>query len=278
MELFITIQRVLWVAEVLAEALIVIRFLREGLFRGYPFFVTYLTVEVIASIALMQIDLKSRSYAEAYRACELILTVFRLGVAIELYQTICQHFPGIGKFRTVMAAVLVFLAALFAFLSFQPSIAGQWAFPQTVTIVVLRFEAEILGVALILTWLFLRYVLSIRQPFRPNVLTHWTIATIYFGSTALGYLIALFSGAGKVVYPINCAMLVVQIACFFAWFILMRRSGEELPAFPRLSPDQVQAVENYQRELLRTVRSLPGQISARQAEDRDIPLHRARPL
>jgi len=277
-ELFLSIERVLWVTEVVAEALVVIRLLREALFRRYPFFVLYLTAEVITSIALMQIDLKSRSYAEAYRTCELILTLFRFGVAVELYQSICKHFPGVGTFRAIMAIAFVILAALFAVFSFRPSIARQWAFPQTITLVVLRFEAQILGVALVLTWLFLRYVLSIRQPFRPNVLTHWTIATVYFGSTAAGYVAALLSGGGNIVFPINCAMLALQIGCFLAWFILMRRSGEQLPTFRRLSSDQITMVENYESQLFRTVTSLPSQVSARQAEGRDIPLHRARPL
>ena len=38
------------------------------------------------------------------------MTIFRLGVAAELYERICEHFPGIGRFRAGMAAVLVLLA------------------------------------------------------------------------------------------------------------------------------------------------------------------------
>jgi hypothetical protein len=275
-ELFFPIERVLWIASTFAEALVVVRFLREGLLRRYPFFLLFLTAEVAGGVILMQYDLKSRGYAEAYRVCTLILTVFRLGVAAELYERICEHFPGIGAFRAVMASVLVLLVAPVAIFSFRPSIGQQWAFPQTIPVVVLRFQGEIFAGVLILTWLFLHFVLSIRQPFRPNVLTHWTIATIYFGTIGTTYLAILLTRGGKTVFPINSAMLAIQLACFVAWFRLMRRSGEQLPAFPRLSPDQVQAVENYNRELLRTVTSLPDQISARQAENRDIPLHHPR--
>jgi hypothetical protein len=129
----------------------------------------------------------------------------------------------------------------------------------------------------VLTWIFLRFVLSIRQPFRPNVLTHWSIATIYFGVSGAAYLAILLTGGKRAVLLLNIGMLAGQLACFLAWFHVMRRSGEELPAFRRLSPDQVQTVEQYNRELLGTVRSLPGEISARQAENRDTPVHRARP-
>jgi hypothetical protein len=273
-ELFIPIQRALWAISLLAEVLVVVRLLREGLIRKYPFFTAFLMAEVICSLVAMQADVKSRHYTEVFRVCTLILSVFRLGVAGELYERICDHFPGMGRFRVGLAAVLVLLAALMTVFTFLPNVLAQWAFPQTI-VIVQRFQSQIFAGALVLTWIFLRF-LSIRQPFRPNVLTHWTIATIYFAASAAAYLaIILLGGGDRVVYPINSAMLAVQLACFFAWFRWMRHTGEELPSFPRLSPDQVQAVEQYNRELLETVKSLPTEISARQAENRDTPLHRA---
>ncbi len=276
MQFFYPIERVLWLISLLAEAAVIVRLWRERLIRGYPFFTAFLATEIILNSALMLMDLKSREYAQAYRNFELVLTIFRLGVAAELYERICGHFPGIGFFRAVMASVFGLLAALVAIFSVQPNIAHQWAFPQTIVVVMLRYQGEIFAGVFLLTWLFLRFVLIIRQPFRPNVFTHWTIATIYFGANAAGYLAVLWTGGGRAVFPINCAMLVVQIACFAAWYKYMRRSGEELPAYQKLTPDQIQAFETYDRELLKTVRSLPGEISGRPAEDRDIPVHRAK--
>jgi hypothetical protein len=275
-EPFFYIERALWIAAVLAEALVLVRLFREGLIRSYPFFAGFLMALIIGSLVMMQFDIKGRGYAEAYRICELILFIFRLGVAAELYERICEHFPGIGIFRAGMAAVLIALAAFVAVFTFRPNLADQWAFPQTIMWVVLRYQGEIFGGAFVLTWIFLRFVLSVRQPFRPNVLTHWTIATIYFGASGAAYLAFLLAGGGKAVFPINSAMLALDLGCFFAWFRLMRRSGEELPAFGRLSPNQVEAVERYNRALLETVRSLPGEISARQAENQDTPVHPAR--
>jgi hypothetical protein len=276
-ELFLPIERALWVAALFAEALVVLRLFRERLIRRYPFFAAFMIAEVICSGVLIQIDIKSRGYAEAYRICTLIMTVFRLGVAAELYERICEHFPGIGRFRAGLAAVLVLLATLATVFTFRPNLVNQWGFPQTIVMVVQHFQSEIFAGAFILTWIFLRFVLSIRQPFRPNVLTHWSIATVYFGASGAAYLTTLLAGGGTIVFPINCAMLAVHLACFFAWFRLIRRSGEELPAFRRLSPDQVQSVERYNRELLEVVTKLRDEILTRQAENQDIPLHRARP-
>jgi len=275
-ELLISIQRVLWAATLLAEALVVVRLLWERLLGRYPLFAAFLVVDVVNNVVLLQIDFKRPSYAKAFRICTMIIFVFRLGVAAELYERICEHFPGIGRFRVGLAAGVVLISALAAVFTFRPNLVDQWAFPQTIVVVVQRFQSEIFAAALALTWIFLRFVLSIRQPFRPNVLTHWRIATTYFGVSGVVGLIVLFTGGGLVLYPINSALLAIQLGCFAAWFFLMRRSGEELPAFRRLSPDQVQTVEQYNRELLRTVTSLPGEISARQAENRDTPLHRLR--
>jgi len=70
-ELFISIQRALWIATALAEALVVVGLFHERLIRRYPFFTAFLTAESIFNVALMQTDIHSRGYAEAYRVCEL---------------------------------------------------------------------------------------------------------------------------------------------------------------------------------------------------------------
>ncbi len=263
MELFFYIERALWIASVCAEALVVVRFFHEGLVRRYPLFVSFLVADALCIIPTLVVNIKSREYAEVFRVCTLIMTFFRLGFAAELFERICEHFPGIGWFRAGMAAVLVVLAALVA-VTVRPSLVNQWAFPQTIMLVILRYQSEIFAAAFTLTWVFLRYVLSIRLHFRPNVLIHWSIATVFFAASGVGYLAILLSRGGDAVFPINSAMLAVHIGCFAAWYRLMRSSGEEPPSFRRLSPDQIQAVKEYNRTLLETVRSLPAEISARQ--------------
>jgi hypothetical protein len=224
----------------------------------------------------MQIKFVSWGYSDAFRICTLIMTVFRLAVAAELYERICEHFPGIGTFRIGMAGALVLLAALLTVVTFRPNLVDQWVLPRTIALVIQRFQSEILAGALVLTWLFLRYVLSIRQPFQPNVLNHWRIAAVYFGVSGAAALAVLLTGRIVAIVTINSVMLLAQSLCFVAWFRLLSASGEELPPFRRLSPDQVKAVERYNRELLETVRSLPSEI-AQQEENRGTPLRRSRP-
>ncbi len=273
MELFRILERWLWIGATGAEVLVLIGLFRQRLLRRYPFFAIFLATEAVCSFISMPLDPNSAAYAHAFRVSTVLLAIIRVGVAGELYERICEHFPGIGWFRAGMAVAFIVLAALMAASNFRPDLARLGRLPLTGLLQVMRFQGEIFAGAFILTWVFL-HMLSIKQPFRPNVLTHWRIATIYFALSGLSEL-AVATVGNKGVYPISCVMLAGQMVCFFAWFRGLRRSGEQLPAFPRLSLEQVQAVEDYNRELLRTVTSLPAQISARQAENPNTPAHRA---
>jgi hypothetical protein len=273
-ELFRILEQWLWIGATAAEVLVLIGLFRQRLLRSYPFFATFLATDAVGGLILMQFDPSSPAYAHAFRTCTALMAVVRIGVAAELYERICEHFPGIGWFRAGMAAVFILLAALVAASNFRPDLARLGRLPVTVVSEVMRFQGEIFAGAFILTWIFLR-LLSIKQPFRPNVVSHWKITTVYFGVSGVTHLLVLATGGSKAVYPFNCLMLAGEFACFLAWFRCLRRSGEQLPAFPRLSLEQVQAVEDYNRELLRAVTSLPAQIAARQAENPDTPVHRA---
>jgi hypothetical protein len=272
-ELFRILERCLWIGATSAEVLVLIGLFRQRLLRRYPFFATFLVTEAVCSLFLMQLGRSSPAYPHAFHTCTVLMAVVRIGVAAELYERICEHFPGIGLFRVAMAGAFILLAAFMAASNFRPDLASLARLPVAGVEQVMRFQGEIFAGALMLTWVFLR-LLSIRQPFRPNIVVHWKITTIYFAVSGIADLVVM-SESNRSLYPISCAMLAGQMACFLAWFRHLRRSGEQLPAFPRLSLEQVQAVEDYNRELLRTVTSLPAQISARQVENPDTPARRA---
>jgi hypothetical protein len=272
-ELFQILERWLWIGATLAEVLVLFGLFRQRLLQKYPVFAIFLLTEAVSSFVLMQFPANGPAYAHVFRNCTVILAVVRIGVAAELYERICEHFPGIGLFRVGMAVAFLLLATLVAASNFRPDLARLGRLPVAVVVQVTRFQGEIFAGAFFLTWVFLR-LLSIKQPFRPNVVAHWKIATVYFAVSGVSDL-ALANAGHKAVYMIACAMLAAQTACFLAWFRALRRCGEAPPAFARLSLEQVRAVEDYNRELLRTVTSLPAQISARQAENPDTPGHRA---
>jgi hypothetical protein len=256
-----------------AEILVLTGLFRQRLLARYPIFAAFLGTEALFSLVLMPYGPGGAIYAHAFRIFTVLLVIIRIGVAAELYERICEHFPGIGLFRVGMAATFVLLAALVAASSFRPDWARLARLPVARVEEVMRFQGEIFAGALILTWIFLR-LLSIKQPFRPNVLMHWRILTIYFAVSGLAHFLLLRIGT-KATTPIGAAMLAGEMACFLAWWRCLRRAGERIPEFPRLSQAQVRAVEDYNRELLTAVTSLPAQIAARQAENRGTPARRA---
>ncbi len=251
----------------IAQGLWVVRLFQQRLLGRYPLLALYFGVETVFGVLAIQVNYHSYAYAEAYRTYNLIIPLFRVGVAAELYERICEHFPGIGKFRIGLASFLLVLAAVIAASIFQPDLTAQWVLPQTIVTVIRRFQGEIFATVSLLAWIFFRYVLNIRQPFRPIVLNHWRIATVYFGVSGANALAILIAGRGPVIYLINSAMLAADIGCLICWIALIRRSGEELPEFQMLSPDEIEAVDRRSRELLETLRSLPREISGRLTEN-----------
>ncbi len=239
-EFLVSIQRILWIAYVFAEVLVAFRLLREGLLRKYPFFVAFLLAEPIGSLFMLQTNVRSLAYTEAFRIFTLVMTVFRLGVAGELYERICEHFPGIGRFRVGLAAALVLIAGLATVFTFRPDLVDNWALPQTMVEAIHRFQSEILAGALLLTWIFLRFVLSIRQPFQPNVMNHWRIATTYFGVGGAAYLVILLTqrthGDPDEQYrdAVGTNRLFLCVVPHYA--TLRRRTSRLPPAFSRTGP------------------------------------------
>jgi len=272
--LVLAIQKALLLLSLAAEAGVVLCLLHQRLLQRYPFFALYLSNEIAWGIIAIRFDFLSPSYANTFRWYVLLTAVLRIGVACELYERICEHFPGMGKFRFGLATFLVLLVAIVSASSFKPDHhPGQWALLTGIN----RYQGEIFAGVFLFAWTFFRYVLNIKQPFRPNILNHWRIATVYFGISGAHALAILIVKRRPIIYPLNCAMLAADIGCFIAWMWLMRRSGEQLPWFYRLSPAEIEAVERHNDDLLDTVRLLPREIAGRLGENLGIPSHRVRP-
>ena len=267
MQVFVAIEGALWAASIVAEFILVARLCRERLVRKYAFFTAYITAEFFAGLVLFPIGVRGKGYAEAFRFFVILTAFLRVGVTAELYERICEHFPGIGKFRFALASILVLIAAIAAIGVFSPRIVAQWGFPQTIAEMIRRYQGEIMAALFLLTWVFFRYIVTIHQPFRPNVLAHWRIATVYFAVSGLQALAVLMTGGGTAVHPINSVMLAADIACFVFWIRSMRSSGEELPPFERLSTSQIEAVERENADLMEAVKSLPREVLARLTEN-----------
>jgi hypothetical protein len=247
-----------------AQTALILRLLRERLVRRYPVFTTYLIVELITNIVLLLAAAPTLAFLELYRAYLVVSGILRVGVVWELYNRICDYFPGIGAFRLRVAGALVFVGALLAFVS-VPAIAAQWghskqAMFQITFMIMTQYENEIIALMLAGIWLFF-HLLKVTPQYRRNLLIHWRIATLYFLVSCASMLAALWTGIGETVHPINTAMLVADLVLVIAWTTLLNRRGEELPELRRLSPAEIEALEQKDAALTRFITRLPRQIA-----------------
>ena len=261
MDFFLPIERGLWVATLVAQALLVMRILEQRLLGRYPFFAAYMASETILSVFLMQLDVESRAYAQAFGLYTVVIVMLRVGVAWELYQRIFEHFPGSGGFRFGLAGTLIVIGFFASMTVFHPT--PEWEFPQTLAVLIKRFQSDIFAAVFVFAWIVLRYILRIERPFRPNVLNHWRIATAYFGVSGVASLLVLVTGGGTVVFPINTGMLALDLICLSLWLRVMRRSGESEPWNARLTPEETKNIQRHHDELTDLLTSLPRELASR---------------
>ena len=234
----LALQRALWVAYLAAEVLLVGTICYHRLLRRYQLFVSYLALDAIGGVLLIQLDFHSPAYAYGFRIYQIAMLVLRLGAAAELYERISEHFIGIGRFRFYLAAVLTIMAALISIATFRPDISSQLGFPQTSVILLQRFETTALCLVLLLTRFTLLKFLNIRPPIRSNVLTHWTLLTLYFGISALSSAATILIGGGRSILPVNVAMLACDLVCLSMWIAEFRKTGETVPEVAPISTEE----------------------------------------
>ena len=151
----------LWAASLLAVAFLIFHLFSQCLVRRYPFFTAYLLAELMAGTMLIHMGVHGREYAKAFRISIFLTAVLRLGVAAELYERICQHFPGIGTFRFALASVSRSSCSGRRRYSLQSRSGSSMGIPSDRRCrLSARFQGEILAALFLLTWIFFRYEVS----------------------------------------------------------------------------------------------------------------------
>ena len=234
----LALQRALWVAYLAAEVLLVGTICYHRLFRRYQLFVSYFALDAIVGVLLIQLDFHSPAYAYGFRIYQIAMLVLRVGAAAELYERVSDHFLGIGKFRFYLAGVLTIMAALIAVATFRPDLNAQLGFPQTGVIMLQRFETTALCIILLFTRFTLLKFLNIQPPIRSNVLTHWTLLTLYFGISTLSSAATILIGGGRSILPVNVAMLACDLVCLSVWIAEFRKTGETVPEVAPISVEE----------------------------------------
>lgn len=259
--------RVLWVATLVAQVAVLARLFQERLIKRYPFFVLYLSAETAFGLIGVWIDFRSPVFTWIFNLSSAVTLPLELLVACEIWNKICEHFPGIGVFRFSVTAVLAITSWGFALIQTPADLMS--GFPQTLALTAKRFQSEVTAAVFLGLWVFFRWIVKKDETrWRQNVLWHWRIATVYFAIGGITSLGVLLSGGGRAVYPINCAMLLGDLACLSLWFAYIRAEGEAITPPAYMSDREIAWIKQRDRDLVRTVAGLPGEISQQLTKSR----------
>ena len=243
----------LWVLCLGAQTLLIGAILQRKLLRAYPFFVSFLLVDLGCSLVLIRIPYISLAYAAAFRVCQIFAAVLQLGMAGELFQRLCWHFRefrGFGRFRFFMAAALLALTGFF-FLAVFPAVPASY--PHLVMVWFERWETAVLAITLALSWWLLTRFLGLRSQLRSNALAHGVILTTYYAISAVSYALLLIFPGSPTGQAVNVGMLIGILGCFAAWIVYLRRDGEDLAPEPPVSPEALAYSRFWRRRILEHV-------------------------
>ena len=109
---------------------------------------------------------------------------------------------------------------------------------ENVLAVFTRFDNHGLVSRMLLPRFTLLKFLNIRPPICSNVLTHWTLLTLYFGISALSSAATILIGGGRSILPVNVAMLTCELVCLSIWIAEFRKTGETVPEVAQISAEE----------------------------------------
>jgi len=189
------VQRIIWVVETCAEAILLAALIRRGLAPKYRAFTAYVAFDVISSVGTMFLGdpAHSRSYQIAWMANSVVAVFLQTAVVLELFHRICDHYPGIGRFGRTLVLLLVAAAAVCTLATVFPELrAGEWR-GSLLQIVVLfrRLTSTAFAFFLVATAVFfVRFPTALRR----NVIRHRRLLALYFTVSACSYMTFILKG------------------------------------------------------------------------------------
>lgn len=216
-----SVERVLWIASLLATAALLSRLWRERLIRIYRFLMFYLAWNAIGLLVLLQVPRQSTLYGYVYFAVTAVEWVMYVLVTLDLVTLITKAYPGlttIGRIAVNVALIASTLIALYtATIDVSPGVntAMYRIYPvfqlvhRTISVDVLLFLSSIL---LFLLWF--------PVPLSRNVVSYAIGFMIVFASKFSILVVSSLSGysspALRALSVIHMGV-VVLVLCYWIW-------------------------------------------------------------
>ena len=240
-------ERTFWTLGIAGQAFLIVRLITERLGRVYPFFFLYLLTSAATSLSLISLDTHTRKYTIAWMVTRPALYALQCLTAWELYAKVCEHYPGIVRYRRRLAALTGIVAGVVCLAGVQGQIAASKPVLFYMPVLMRTVNSGLL-VFLLLLWGLFKLLDTIPVKRKHNVVVHLTLLAIYFGTGSLCALVAMNVSSAKLMYPLNVVMLAVNFVCLCVWCREMSSSGELMPVHPAL-PYDAEEVERSIREL-----------------------------
>ncbi len=198
---------------------LIVRVWTAGLYRVYPFFFSYLALELIQTAILWGVPYKGKMYPYVWVDTEAVVACFHVLIVVELYRVILRDLPGIATVsrRYIQAAVVLgVLGSLFLF-HFEEIPANY----VSTFLVIERGVAFSLVIFILLGSAFLAYYpVSLNR----NVVVYSIGYAVYFLSKATALFIRTLGHYWG--QQISTFLLVVYSICLLFWAVGLNREGE----------------------------------------------------
>jgi hypothetical protein len=245
------LQQGLWWLSIGTESAALASLLLRRIAASYRWFATYLAFGVARDIALHFAGdpNRSRNYATAWMITEPILLTLLVLTTREIVGKVPGHYRGFGSFGRQKLRRLLDIAVAVALVSSVVEAAGpQWKWSIAILLRFVfglhRITTSILAVYLVLVAIF---VSRVRVPFRRNLLIH---SRLFAGYLTLQTGLMVFLGAiGHSTVRMGDVLTGGSSLLFVLWTVLLTREGETPPPRKVLTPLEIRANEDREREL-----------------------------
>lgn len=228
------------ILQLILLTLLAVRLGVTGLWRTFPVFFTYVSIQIPNGIVPLAIDVRSNTYLHIWLVTETIFFVLHILLVAELCRLILASHPGIltlGKWAMYASVLIAVVASILSLLPhIHPNTPWQSTWGRSY-LAVERGEDFGLGIFLLLLLGFLsRFPMRLNR----NVLIHSALYVLYFFSQSLGFFVRTLFGYSQAEGEfLNLLMTALSCVCLAAWLFLLSPEGQaRKAAFPTYSAER----------------------------------------
>lgn len=237
-----------WITVVL-EAVLCVRLILTGLWRGFRIFTAYLAIAVVRDVDLLGFTrANSHGYEIVWAFSGLVLLTLQVAVVFELFGRVEAQLPRLGAAGVKILSFITAAAAITAMLTVWFDLGKPLARSRIQAAYTLAQRDLGLALGLIAVG-----SVAVFYPFRVrlkrNTVFHGWILGVYFGAGTVIFALMNLEWIGRV--AAGYAILLTAIICYSAWIVLLRPTNESMPVqLAPLSAEQVAEVERREQALL----------------------------